>query len=343
MARNAELVRQWEILRSVDAARNGIAVGKLAVERGVCQRTIRRDIDALSRAGFPLRDEKINGTTMWKLESRPFGRLEQTGLGVTELCALYFSRALLDTLAGTPLADDTERAFAKIERALPPSCRRFVDMLPRVLQAKGNGRKRHDDRKVREILTRALDATLLHRRVEMRYASASSRRTKDYVIEPQRIVYAHGGIYLVAWVPEYEQMRTFAAERIRTLGLTDEIFEPRALPAEPFANSIGVHTGKPEKIVIEFEPDAAAFVRERHWHKSQVVEEREGGGLTLTLNVCNDLPLRAWILSFGAAARVVQPIDLAQEIFDAATRMRARYMRTAEAKSRAGMLSMRAG
>ncbi len=36
----------------------------------------------------------------------------------------------------------------------------------------------------------------------MRYASASER-TKQYVIEPQRIVYAHGGIYLVAWVAEY--------------------------------------------------------------------------------------------------------------------------------------------
>ncbi len=110
MARNAELVRQWEILRAIDAARNGIGVGKLAAEREVCERTIRRDLDALCRAGFPLRDEKVNGTTMWKLESRPFGRLEQAGMSVTELCALYFSRALLDTLAGTPLAEETERA-----------------------------------------------------------------------------------------------------------------------------------------------------------------------------------------------------------------------------------------
>ena len=69
---------------------------QLAAERGVCGRTIRRDIDALCRAGFPLRDEKVNGTTMWKLASRPFGRLEQTGLSLTELCALYFSRAGID-------------------------------------------------------------------------------------------------------------------------------------------------------------------------------------------------------------------------------------------------------
>jgi predicted DNA-binding transcriptional regulator YafY len=100
MARNSEVIRQWEILRAVDGARNGIVIGKLASELNVCARTIRRDLNALCRAGFPLYDEKVNGTSMWKLNTRPFHRLEQTGLSVTELCALYFSRTLLDTLAG---------------------------------------------------------------------------------------------------------------------------------------------------------------------------------------------------------------------------------------------------
>jgi predicted DNA-binding transcriptional regulator YafY len=50
MARNTEVVRQWEILRSIDAATQGVTVTKLAAERGVRERTIRRDLDALGRA-----------------------------------------------------------------------------------------------------------------------------------------------------------------------------------------------------------------------------------------------------------------------------------------------------
>jgi predicted DNA-binding transcriptional regulator YafY len=341
MARNSELIRQWETLRDIDGARNGITIGTLAAERRVCQRTIRRDLDALERAGFPIRPTKINGTTMWTLIARPFGRLEETGLGVMELCALYFSRTLLETMPGAPLLDEAERAFAKIERALPAGCRRFLDQLPRVLKAKAAGQKQHDDRHTSEILARALDATLLHRRVTMRYASVSSRRTKDYIVEPQRMVHAHGGLYLVAWVPEYGEIRHFAAERIQTLGLLDETFEPRALPTEPFADSLGVNTGTPEQIVIEFTRDAAAFVRERKWHKSQQVEDGQDGALTVTLNVCNDRPLLAWILSFGPDARVVYPVGLAQEVFEAANRMRQRYMRTLRAGSRVELLSMR--
>lgn len=342
MARNSELVRQWEILRAIDSARNGIAIGKLAGDRAVCPRTIRRDLDALCRAGFPLYDERINGTSMWKLRARPFGRLEDTGLGLMEMCALYFSRTLLDALAGTPLLDDAERAFVKIENALPPASRRFLDQLPRTLKAKAGGRKKHDDRKLREILARALDATLLHRRTTMRYASASSRRTKEYSVEPQRIVYAHGGIYMVAWVPEYGQMRTFAAERIQTLGLTDQTFHPRPLPTEPFADSVGVNTGTPETIVLEFRHEVSGFVREREWHRSQVMEERADGGLILTMHVCNDRPLRAWILSFGPDARVLSPVALAQEIFEAADETRRRYLRTG-GESRLDMRTVRAG
>lgn len=50
-----------------------MSIPKLSALRGVHERTIRRDIDALCRAGFPLYDEKFNGTPMWKLaRTAPF-------------------------------------------------------------------------------------------------------------------------------------------------------------------------------------------------------------------------------------------------------------------------------
>ena len=300
------MVRQWEILRAIDGARNGIAIAKLASERDVCARTVRRDLDALARAGFPLYDEKVNGTSMWKLRAKPFARL-QSGLSLMELCALYFSRTLMDTLTGTPLQDGAERAFFKIEGALPAGCRRFLDELPRTLQAKVIGRKKQDTRKLRDILARVLDATLLHRRATMRYASLSSRQTKEYLLEPQRIAYVDGGIYLVAWVVDYGEMRNFAAERIQTFALLDETFTPRALPTEPFPHSLGVNSGAPEEVVIEFEPRAAVYVREREWHRSQRIDERADGGLVLTLSVCNDWSPISGVMSIASQCSCVPP------------------------------------
>ena len=325
MARNTETVRQWETLRDIDAARTGVSIARLAELRGVHQRTIRRDLEALARAGFPLYEDRVNGTALWKLRSRPFRALQETGLSLTELCALYFSRTLLVALTGAPLADDVDRALAKLERALPAPAKVFLDRIPTLVGARRSGRKRQDERRAREILGRALDASLRHRRIRMRYASASSRRTRDYVVEPLRVTYADGGIYLTAHVPEYAQIRTFALERIETLGVTDERFEPRPLPAELFADSLGVHTGPPERVRIEFDEAAAAFVTGREWHRSQHVEPRADGSLVLTMHVSVDRPLERWILGFGASARVLEPSHLAQRIFTSLDGARSHY------------------
>jgi len=325
MARNSEMVRQWEILRDVDSARTGIGVGKLAALRHVHQRTIRRDIQALCDAGFPLYDEKVNGTSMWKLRARPFRGLEDTGLSVTELCALYFSRTMIATLSGAPFVDDVERALGKIERALPGACRKYLDRIPTLVKAKTTGRKKADERKMRELLARAIDASLTHRRVQMRYHSVSSAHTKEYVIEPLRVSYAFGGIYLTAFVPEYSETRTFAVERACTLMVLDEHFDPRPLPPEPFANSLGVNSGSPELIEIEFDADAADYVSSRDWHRSQKITRRDDGSIVLRLCVCNDKPLRAWILGFGAGARVVMPAALAADIAAEFERARQRH------------------
>ena len=327
MPRNSEVTRQWQVLRDVDAARTGITVPKLAAARGVHQRTIRRDIDALAGAGFPLYDEKVNGTTMWKLRARPFRGLEEMGLSVMELCALYFSRAMLASMAGAPYQDDAERAFVKIARALPPGCRRFLDNLPVAITAKFAGRKKSDERKLREVINRATDALLQNRRVAMRYDSRSSRRAKDYIVEPLRISYADGGTYLTAYVVEYGEVRHFAFERVRTLAVTDDKFTPRPLPAEPFANSLGVFSGTPERVELEFDASAAEFVAERDWHRSQALERRADGSLRMTLDVCIDRPLRTWILGFGAAVRVVAPVNLATDVLEQLELARARYTR----------------
>jgi proteasome accessory factor C len=217
------------------------------------------------------------------------------------------------------------------------------------VKAKATGRKKQDDRRTREIVARAVDASLTCRRVTMRYNSLSSRRTKDYVVEPLRLSYAAGGIYLTAWVPEYSETRTFAIERIRTLAVMDEHFDPRPLPPEPFANSLGVHTGSPELIEIDVDPRAADYVKEREWPRSQEIVEREDGSLLLRLCVCNDRPLRSWILSFGALARVVTPSRLAQDIFEEIQNARDRYtprlafdtLRMSIPDSQQGMLSLR--
>jgi predicted DNA-binding transcriptional regulator YafY len=327
MPRNAEVIRQWSILRDLEASRR-LTIDDLARRTGVTTRTIRRDLEALQASGFPLYDEVIDGKRFWMLEAKAFRRLDDTGFTLAELSALYFSRTLLECLAATPFQQDLAAAFDKLAGALSPGMRKFLDRLPLVFQAKGNalGAAGHADLKTqRERIARLLDATLNYRRATMTYYSMSSGREKTYLIEPYRLVYSQGGLYLLAFVPEYSALRTFSVDRIRGISLLEEHFTPSEIPDAAFAHSLGINEGAPEHIEIAFEPRIAPYIRERRWHASQQIADRKDGGLVLSLDVCNDWALRSWILGFGPLARVLSPAPLKAQIKDEIDRASERY------------------
>jgi predicted DNA-binding transcriptional regulator YafY len=328
--RNAEVIRQWTILREIEGARAaGLTIDELAALCRVTTRTIRRDLQALEESGFPIFDDRSadDGRTRWRINGQAFKGLA-TGLTLAELSALYFSRSLLESLSGTPFRADLERAFDKVAAALTPHMRQFLDQLPKVIATKPDPMRQFEDPRVQQIVARVLEATLQHRQARLTYDSASSQRTRSYTVHPYRLAYAAGALYMLAWVPDYAMIRTFAIHRVKELSLLEERFTPlEELPETAFPDSIGVHSGPPEQIEIEFEAAAAEYVRAYKWHQSQVTSDLPDGRVALTLNVCLDRSLRSWILGFGALARVVSPPALARDIAGQLDAARALYPR----------------
>ncbi len=317
MPRNAEVIRQWTILREIEQARGtGVTIDDLASHCGVTTRTIRRDLQALEEAGFPLYDDRSHddGRTRWMINGQAF-RAVAAGLTLSELCALYFSRTLLEALSGTPFRDDLESAFEKLSAGLAPHMRQFLDQLPRVLASKPDPMRKRDDPRQQRLAARLLEATLHLRQTSLTYHSQSSDRTKTYLVHPYRLAHAQGGLYLLAYVPEYHEVRTFALERIQELSLLEERFTAiEELPDEAFPHSLGVFSGPPERVELEFQSAVADYIVAREWHHSQHVDVHSGGGVRMTLDVCIDRSLQSWILSFGPFARVVAPERLARAI-----------------------------
>jgi predicted DNA-binding transcriptional regulator YafY len=172
------------------------------------------------------------------MEQKAFRRLDDTGFTLAELSALYFSRSLVECLAAAPFQQDVRSAFDKLAHALTPGMRQLLDRLPLVMQAKADPGSpvAAGDEDVKAAAKRSarvaqlLDATMHHRRTSMRYHSFSSDREKDYLVEPYRLVFAQGGMYLIAVRAGVRQMRTFAVERILSLSVSEDRFEPRSWP-----------------------------------------------------------------------------------------------------------------
>jgi proteasome accessory factor B len=310
--RNAEVIRQWKILKTIEAGRYTTSRA-LAQEHGVTDRTIRRDIEALQEAGFPLYDEEADGRRVWRLVVGYRQRLGQT-FTMAELAALYFGRNLISFLGGAPFAQDLESAFEKIREALPARSLPYLSRIQELFAARPDPFKDYSEK--RGVISTLIDAILHQRRVEVAYYSFSSRRQKGYTLDPYRLVYYRGGLYLYARVREYDEVRTFAVERIRRIDVLDSGFEvPADFSVSEYARgAFGIAGGRAEEVEIEFDAEIAGYVRERVWHESQAIEERPDGGVVLRLSVAPGFELRSWIKGFLPHVQVRKPARLRQAI-----------------------------
>jgi predicted DNA-binding transcriptional regulator YafY len=324
--RNAEIIRQWQILKEIEARRAGVTIHELASSTRVSTRTIRRDLQALQEAGFAVYDEgDANETKRWKLDARAF-QVVQEGLSVADVAALYLSRSLVEAMPGWPLADELRSAFAKLDRALNPRTREFLETLPQVISTKTGPRAGAASSRLVETTRRLIDAIRDRHVIAMRYFSATSERAKSYEVHPYRLALAQGGVYLVGWVPQYDEFRTFAVERIEKLSVSEETFRrTRELPADVFGASLGVFWGEAERVELEFDGRMAPYIHGRMWHSSQRLEPLGDGRLRMTLEVSIDWALRSWVLGFGAAVKVIGPTALADSVRDELRRGAAKY------------------
>ena len=327
MERHTEIVRQWRILLALEGKARGmtLAEAQRVAGEGVSERTIRRDFDALTQAGFPIDSERREGKAVFSLNRDVFRGVAAAGFSLSELCALYLSRTVLSALTGGPFQESLASAFDKLYEALPASLWRFIDRLPDALGAKEQAARPKGAAASKSIDT-LMGAILGRRRVRMRYHSFSSKAVKEYVVDPYRLAYAQGGLYLQAFVAEYGEIRTFAAQRIEHATALEESFSPVAdSPAGVFPHSLGAFSGTPEDVEIEFNAVEAPYIREREWHPTQKLEDLPDGRVRLTLHVVVDWGLQAWVLGFGPAAAVLRPATLKSKIVRSLDEARAKY------------------
>lgn len=312
MGRNAQLIRQWAILKQIETNR-WTTISDMAEHHIVSTKTIRRDLAALMEAGFPLYDERYDGKVYWRLNEEYKG-LPLASLSLSETAALYFSKKLVVNLAAPPFSSDIASAFKKIESALPQRNIEFLDSLDSMISVRADAPKdlEHSKQTVKVLM----EATGEEVKAKMQYFSVHSQQKKTYTIHPYRLMYFRGGLYLFAYVEEYKQIRTFAVERIESIEKTrDEFDKPPDFSVESYLESaFGVVKEDPFDVEIIFNADIAEYVRSRVWHPSQQVREIGGGRINMKLHVGGEFELGSWILSFGPSAVVVSPERLRRRV-----------------------------
>ncbi len=313
MPRNDQAVRQIILLNKLEASRQGLTLKQLAegLDHSALRhpRTLRRDLDAIESAGWPLLTERIDGQTRWKLLDG-IRHAPALRFSPTELMALTLSRRLIAPLEGTAVHASLQSALSKASAALPPEGRMLVQQLEGTFSVGLGPHKRYKHH--REVIERVTQAIAEKKRIQMRYDSASRARVTRREVDPYRLWYASGGLYLIGHCHLRNEPRMFAVERIKSATPTDLPYQiPLHFDFEAFVeDSLTVMRGPRIDVELEFDKPTAAWVKDRIWHPSQQLKRLPGGQLRIALTVANSRELVGWILSFGSGVRVVRPDSL---------------------------------
>jgi predicted DNA-binding transcriptional regulator YafY len=63
-------------------------------------------------------------------------------------------------------------------------------------------------------------------------------------------------------------------------------------------------------VIIRFAPQAARYIREKRWHDTQEIQEKEDGGLVLKFQTSGLGEVKRWVLQYGGDAEVIAPENL---------------------------------
>ncbi|WHZ25399.1 MAG: Transcriptional regulator, YafY family [Nitrospira sp.] len=313
MPRNDQAVRQLIVLKKLELSRHGLTLEQLAesIDPSAARhsRTLRRDLDAIESAGWPLQTERIDGRTRWKLleGARQAPALR---LSTTEVMALTLSRKLIAPLEGTVVHASLQSALNKASATLPPEGLTLVQQLEDTFSVGLGPHKRY--KRHREIVERVTRAIADKKRIQMRYDSASRGRVTRREVDPYRLWYASGGLYLIGYCHLRKEPRMFAVERIKSVTPTELPYQiPLHFDFDAFVeDSLTVMRGPRIDVELEFDKPTAAWAKHRVWHSSQELKRLPGGKLRMTLSVADSRELVGWVLSFGSGVRVARPESL---------------------------------
>lgn len=264
MPRNDQVTRQWHILRHLEASHAGLTLDAvleaLPDDFPNHPRTIRRDLEALEVAGFPILSERIDGRVRWRLMDG-FRNVPTLRFSPTELMALVMSRTLLKPLEGTQIQTALDSAMAKASHLLPPASIGYLEQIQHVFAVGLGPHKTY--RWHRETIDRLTQAIHKHRTVQVRYFSASRTRMTRREIAPYRLWYASGGLYLIGYCHLRKEPRMFAVERIKSVALTDHPYQlPLGFDLDAFVqDALTVMRGPRIGVELLFDKVTTAWTR----------------------------------------------------------------------------------
>lgn len=290
---------------------------ELARRLEVSERTIHRDMDALSAAGFPVFAERGTGGGWMLVEGY---KTNLTGLNKDEIQALFLTKPLR-LLADLGLDKASDAAMLKLSAALPSAHRDNAEHARQRIHIDISGW--HRSKEVARLLPVLQQAVWQERKLRFSYERGGGCEAVERLANPLGLV-AKGSVwYLVAVVDG--DVRSYRVSRVVSAELTGEpCVRPRGFDLAEYweQSTVSFKTNLPRyQAIVRAHPDV--FPRMNFAGRFARIEQAyppdSDGWIKVAMRFDVEEMAIEYALSFGAKMEVVEPASLREKVIEAAT------------------------
>jgi len=267
---------------------------ELAKRFEVSRRTINRDVEALCKAGIPIRTTQGSGGGIRIMDGY---RMDRTILTSRDMQMILAGLRSLDSVSGS-------RYCSQLMEKLQSGSSEFISGRDSMLIDLSSWYRSSLTPKI-EVIHKAIENRNL---LEFRYYAPSGE--SDRTIEPYYLVFRWSSWYVWGWCTAREDFRLFKLNRMDSVAETSCAFTCRDVPMPDLSNEKVFPGGITVKAL--FTPDMKwRLVEEFGPH---CFTETADGRLLFTADYTNMENALSWLLTFGAKAEVLEPVEVRNRI-----------------------------
>lgn len=289
---------------------------ELARRLEVSERTIHRDMEALSAAGFPVFAERGTGGGWMLVEGY---KTNLTGLNKNEVQALFLTKPLR-LLADLGLDKASDAAMIKLSAALPSAHRHDAEHARERIHIDTAGWRGAEESA--RLLPVLLEAVWQERKLRFTYQRGGGCDAVERIADPLGLVAKGNAWYLVAVVDG--DVRSYRVARVRSAEVTGEpSIRPKGFDLVEYweRSAVQFKSQLPEyKALVRAHPDViprlnfgGRFARIEHAGPPDAA-----GWIKVAMRFDVEEMAVEYALSFGAKMEVLDPPTLRGKVIDAA-------------------------
>lgn len=295
----------------------------LATRLEVSERTIHRDMEALSAAGFPVFAERGAGGGWMLIEGY---KTNLTGLNRDEIQALFLTKPLR-LLADLGLKKASDAAFIKLSAALPASYRDKAEHARQRIHIDATGWN-HSSESI-QFLPVLQEAVWQERKVRFTYERGGGCNSVERLADPLGLVAKGNAWYLVAAIDG--MIRSYRVSRVVDATLTDDACtRPKDFDLAGYweQSTVDFKAHLPQYLAkVRAHPDVFPRLRfaGRFARIGQAEPPDADGWIRVNLRFDVEEMAVEWVLGFGSQMEVLEPAALREKVIAAAQRVLAFY------------------